>query len=175
MKKTTKTAINLNHIDNITNINQITEYYNIILEHVRVLGGYNKEDAEDLTQELFINLINYLNKYPDKIINGGFISVTARNMIRNKGNKDKQMVYVDIDYEDKVDNVDTIIEDKLKLEELYTIYEDRVKNLHWYEQEVLKFMLIMPLTTLSKKSGISYQSLRTTKNKIMEKLSDNNQ
>lgn len=40
-----------------------------------------------------------------------------------------------------------------------------MKNLTWYERQVLKFNQTMSLKQISKRSGISYKSLLKTKNK----------
>ena len=75
------TAISLHHINDINNINDLSKYYDLIVAHSKYLT--DEEVYQDIVNNIFIKLDTYFKKYPNKLINGGFVSNTIRNEYRN--------------------------------------------------------------------------------------------
>lgn len=168
------TSYSLHTIENITNINQLAEHYDLIVSHARLF--LNTEDTYDLVHDLFIKLDTYFKKYPDKVINGGFISNSLRNMVRNIQKVDGKY----IDYNVEVDEDFRALEDidfsnetinmKIEKEFQYEEIELMLQKLTWVERTVLEYSLVMPLTEVSRLSGIAYQNLVYQLNNAKEKL-----
>lgn len=172
-----KTSVSLHQIENINNINQLSPHYELIINHARML---NNEVYEDIVQDLFLKLDRFFKRYPDKIVNGGFISTSLRNMLRDyhKTNKrryidynveitdniisEEHLCYVDLDSDE--------IAIKLSNEEKYDKIEEMLSELTWIERTVLEYSLIMPVTEMSPLSGIPYQNLIHQLNKAKKKL-----
>lgn len=89
MKK--ETRFNLNKITNIRTLNQLAVYDEQLREHAIMLAKNDKELGEDALHDVYLNLHKYLTKYPDKVINGGLVSVAIRNTIRNAQKKSNRM------------------------------------------------------------------------------------
>lgn len=160
-KKIKTTSTSLHKIVDITDIKQLSVYNTLILEHARMLTKGDRLLAEDIVQEMYINLHKYFEKYPDKIINGGFVSLSLRNTLKNYWEtlKRKDNNYDWEKQELVYDESDEEIEEKLKDEVLYEEMERRMEELPWYERKVLEYSLEMHITELARKSGINYQNL----------------
>lgn len=167
-----KTSVSLHYIENINSIQQLAPYYTVISNHAKVITGL--DDYEDLVHDLFIKLDNYFKKYPDKVINGGFISNSIRNMLRNihKANtRSKIDQNVEVETTTLFTNVeDCIIEDKIADEMKYDEIETMMDDLTWVEKTVLEYSLIMSLSEISRLSDIPYQNLVYALNCAKKKL-----
>ena len=174
-----KTSVSLHNIEGINSIDELSKHYEVIRKHAKMLFK-GDERFEDLTQDLFIKLDAYFKKYPEKIINGGFVSNTLRNMIRNiyKSDKtskiDRNIVLTDFNNEDMImydpfeteDNISRKEDDERK----YEIIEQRLSELTWEERTLIEYSLVMNLTEISKKTEIPYQNIIYTINKAKKKL-----
>ena len=78
-----KTNVSLHNIEGVRSIEDLAPHYDLIKSHLLVLTNKRGEDIEDLMQDFYIKMYNYFEKYPSKVINGGFVSNTLRNMLRN--------------------------------------------------------------------------------------------
>lgn len=164
----------MRNIKNITSITELSKYDKTIREHAKILIK-DPNTADELVQEMYLNLHKYFQKYPNKIIDGGLVSVTLRNLHRNylayevnrydRGGWDYEVTFPDLP-----DETEGIIHEKLKMEELYDEVDRKVAGLSWYEKKVLEYSQIMSLSELSRQSNISYISLIYSKNKINDKL-----
>lgn len=174
-----KTNFSLHTIENVNSIKQLAPFYDLISKHARMLYKGN-DDYEDLVQELFLKLDKYFTKYPEKIINGGFISNSLRNMIRNK-HKAKTRCYIDYNVEvnDSIIDEDSltvldvdneVIHEKLSDEQKYDIIEQKLSELTWVERTVLEYSLIMSLKEMSRLSEIPYQNLVYALTRAKDKL-----
>ena len=174
-----KTSVSLHTIDNINNIEQLAPFYSLIRSHAKMLYKCNT-DYEDLVQELFLKLDKYFTKYPDKIINGGFISNSLRNMIRNKYKvESRRKIDYNVEVDDSIIDEDSltvldidneIIHEKLSDEQKYEIIEQKLSELTWVERTVLEYSLVMPLSEISRLSEIPYQNLVYALNCAKKKL-----
>lgn len=165
-----KTNVSLHNIEGVRSIEDLAPHYDLIKSHLLVLTNKRGEDIEDLMQDFYIKMYNYFEKYPSKVINGGFVSNTLRNMLRNYYSAvSKNKTEYEHSLVDKDDN-DLEIEDKLKDEELYQEMYEKIEELEWVERTVLEYSLIMSIAELSRLSEIPYQNIIYTLNKAKTKL-----
>jgi hypothetical protein len=169
----------LKNIKNITSIEQLSKYDKIIREHALILIK-DKNIASELVQEMYLNIDKYLKKYPNKIIDGGLVSVSLRNLHRNHlqfevNRYDRGGADYEVSFPDLPDEYETIYEDKMKMEQLYEEMDKKLNNLTWYSKKVLEYSQTMCISELSRKSGISYISLIYDLNKTKEKLGIKNE
>jgi len=168
----------MREIKNITNIIALSKYDSTIREHATILTKGDRELADDMVQELYIQLHKYFSKYPNKIIDGGLVSVSLRNLIRNYqkyelNRYDRGGVDYEVSFPEIPDDIEDIVREKMEIEKCYEIIEERINSLSWYERKILEYSYKMSLLELSKQSKISYQSLITTRDKINNKLGIN--
>lgn len=161
-------------IKNITSIEQLAKYDSIIREHALILIK-DQHIADELTQELYINIHKYLTKYPNKVLDGGLISVSLRNLHRNylkyeHNRYDRGGETYEVSFPDLPDDYEDIFREKMEIENKFKIIESGLKTLNWYETKVWEYSQIMSLSELSRQSKISYTNLIRTMNKIKEKL-----
>lgn len=169
-EKIKTTEYSLHNIENINSIGQLGEYYDLIVKHAKML--YNKDDTLDLVHNLFIKLDNYFKKYPEKVINGGFISNSLRNMIRNMYKVEGKYIDSNIEIEDTLDVDESYdaINKKLENEFKYELIDRKLDEINWIERLVLEYSLVMPLSEMSRLSEIPYQNLIYQLNNAKKKL-----
>lgn len=165
-----KTSVSLHHIEGVKSIEDLAPHYDLIKRHLSVLTTIKGEDLQDLLQDFYIKLDAYFKKYPDKVINGGFVSSSLRNMLKSyyvevQNNVNEYEVNI-VDREDSAIDID----DKIEMEELYEKMYEKVDELDWTEKTVLEYSLIMSSAELSRLSGIPYQNIIYTLNKAKRKL-----
>lgn len=165
-----KTSVSLHNIKDVRSVEDLAVHYNLIKRHLFVLARRSGEDIEDLLQDFFINMHKYFEKYPDKVINGGFVSNSLRNMLRNYyvSVKRNPAVY-EMDLvatEDNSEELELKTEEELKYDEMYSMVEE----LDWAEKTVLEYSLIMSVAELSRLSEIPYQNLVYALNCAKKKL-----
>ena len=175
-KKYSKFSLHV--IENITNINQLAPFYDLIVNHVKYVLKYN--DANDIVHDMFIKLDAYFKKYPGKVINGGLVLFSVKNLIKNvySANNTHNKHFNDDIFEfgpslraieDKDDSKD-ILESKLLNEDKYDKIEDILSELTYEERTILEYSLIMSVCEISRLSGISYQILNHQMQKAKRKL-----
>lgn len=166
------TKESLHDIENLTSIKDVAVYNQRLLDHCRMLAQSKEDYINDLIQDLYINLDKYFTKYPDKVINGGFLSLSIRNLLRNywislkRRTPDFDWEVNEFEYDEGIDT----LKEKIKDEELYDQLEEKLSALHWYERKIIEFSLEMPITELSRQSGINYQNLIYSLGKTKKKL-----
>ena len=89
MKK--ESRFNLNKIVNIRSLAELAVYDEQLRSHAIMLAKNDSNLGEDSLHDVYLNLHKYLTKYPDKVINGGLVSVAIRNTIRNAQKKSNRM------------------------------------------------------------------------------------
>lgn len=171
------TTCSLDKIDNINSLEGIAKYDKIIRSHARMLTGNNIDVADEIVQVFYISMSKYFTKYPDKIINGGFISMSLRNRLRNyynalnkldRGDKNNPATIkdeIDVSFFENED-IQSKIEDELLYDDMYSRFED----LEWYEKKVLLYSLEMSMADLARASDIGYQNLRYSLLKAKKKI-----
>jgi len=113
------------------------QYYDQIFNYLFRGCFYKKEDAEDLTQHTFLNLIDYMYKYPERVKKiknmKDFIFTIATNLLKRyhkkKGKKNFQLdIEIPDDAEDPSDK---------RYEEKLTIVMNAMKQLEPRDQIVI--------------------------------------
>jgi len=170
--------INLSTITNITNIEQLSQHYELIRKYAHQMNPLIKEQMDDVVQDAFIKLSDIFLKYPGKEIDGGYVALTLSSILKNQQKAyTNKMDFGNDNYEatipDTPDNYEEILQHKLEEEYKYIQYEDKKKLLSWYERKILDYSLMMSLSELSRHTGISYKSLSWSLKKIKEKLKNN--
>lgn len=89
MRKESK--FGLGTIRDIRTLDQLAVYDSKLRAHAIMLAKNNKDLGEDALHDVYINLHKYLTKYPNKVINGGLVSVAIRNTIKNIQKKANRM------------------------------------------------------------------------------------
>lgn len=163
---------NLNTIQDIHSLEELSKYDRIIRKYMKEKLQC-EETADDLVNDMYIKMHTVFER--DKVINGGYIFLVLKNLHLNHlkahtnrydfGNLIEGASIPDI--ED--DSVETI-EEKEELELKYEEIERRVAKLTWYEKKILELESTMSLSELSKKSGIGYSSLISSRDKLRAKL-----
>ena len=166
------TRESLHTIENITSLQDLAPYHQKLVNHTKMLARSNQDFTEDIVQELYIKLDRYFKKYPDKVINGGFISLSLRNSLKNywillkRRSPDYDWANNDQEWEDNSE----VIKEKLYDEELYEKLEEKINELEWYEKKLLQYSLEMPMTELARRSGINYHNIVYSRKKINANL-----
>lgn len=158
-------------IKNITNLDELVVFDKIIRKYT--LGITNcSSTADDITQDMYIKVHKAMEK--GKIIDGGYIVITLKHLfldnIKNENKKDKGTSTCEAFIPDQYDDSDENIEEKNEIERRYNILIERINNLNWYEQSLLKLMGTNSLLSISRSTHISYDSLIHSKKKINKKL-----
>lgn len=173
-----KTSLHI--IKDITSIEQLSKYNDLIFRHAKVLE-IEGVDHQDVVQDMYIRLDKYLKKYPNNVVDGGFISMMIRNAMRNGINQinilkekqqnvldtfslDESSLYTSPDKEEEY--LDYMYEQELK----YDLIKENLMNLTKYEHMLLTLSLTMPMTELSRETDIDYQTLMYSLNKIKKKM-----
>lgn len=164
----------MNTIKNISSIQELAKYDAIIRKHAKILIK-DESLADDLTQNMYLQIHKYLTKYPHKRIDGGLVSVALRNLLRNHqqydiNRYDRGGADYEVFFPDTIDETEETYNERIEDEKLYMEMEERINNLEWYHKKVLEYSQSMSLLQLSRESGIPYQSLITSYQKIKVKL-----
>lgn len=166
-----KKQIKFTSLNNISSLDELAKYDQLFRDYT---NGFvtDKSIADDVVQDMYLKLSKAFEN--GKVVNGGYIVITLKNLYLNhlkivdRYNKgDETSEYVP---QEKVDDFDKVLEDKLEEEKQYQLIEEKIDKLSWFEKSIIQFEMKMSLYQLSKKSGISYRSLIYSKNKINNKL-----
>lgn len=155
-----KTTISLHIIDEINDIHQLAQYYDLIVAHSKALT--NEDIHQDIVNNIFIKLDKYFKKHPDKTINGGFISNTIRNEYRNHLKASYTTKYVELDnqtetnYCESEDDVTDNFIDKINDEIMYDKMYKVMAELSDSERYVIEKRQDTSLRQISIELGISY-------------------
>ena len=162
---------NMNKIRDIANIDEMAKYYDMIKEHALILTKNNRILAEDCVQNVFIQIHNYLTKYPDKRINGGLISVSLRNLIRNSQSRRGRYIPVGDSTEVRLEGFDELVLDEDMGDEIMKEI-DNIFNLPEDKREELIEMLTRTANQLKHERypNLSLAHIRDKKRKFIEQL-----
>ena len=139
--------------------------------------GISKEQAEEIVQEMFIRIFDYV-KEPEKLlynedeVNTFYIYITLRNLYYgniHKSGKKSPIVFSTNEIEDvsfgriREDSMDNI-EEKKKAEELFNRVEKLVEDWYWYDKGVfnLHYHKGMSMRQISRETKISLSSIFNT-------------
>lgn len=170
-------AINLTEIKEINSIEELAKHYDLIRAYAHQINPQQKEQMEDIVQDTFIKLQVLFEKYPEKVIDGGYVAMTLRSVRLN----DKKAYINKMDFgnflnesiiPDTEDESEITIQTKMDEEILWEKFDELVEDLSWYDRKVLQHSLTMSISELSRNSGIGYDSLRHTMNKNKAKIAN---
>ena len=139
--------------------------------------GISKEQAEEIVQEMFIRIFDYV-KEPEKLlynedeVNTFYIYITLRNLYYgniHKSGKKSPTVFSTNEIEDvsfgrmREDSMDNI-EEKKKAEELFNRVEKLVEDWYWYDKGVFNphYHKGMSMRQISRETKISLSSIFNT-------------
>lgn len=163
----------MRRISKIKDIHTLAIYDTVIRQHSKILIK-DWDLADDLVNEMYLKLHKYLNKYPDKEIDGGFVSVTLRNLYRNHlkkitnkmnlGNATQEAIIPDSPIDD------TDILEKVETDRLFDILDGRIADLTDFQQELLKDSLYNSILKISRQRNTNYHKLLKEYHIIINKL-----
>lgn len=132
--------------------------------------GCNKDTAEDLVQEMYIKIKRKVDEgsdimFSENEINYYYIFKTLNTLFLDLKKKEKKVRFENID-DFKVEE-DVIV----NYDKYYFALQEELNNLHWYNKKV--YELIEggeSISSLSRKTNISYYSLYNTYRKVKQEL-----
>lgn len=153
------------------------ELYNSLIEKVY---GFcmnrvsNTKTAEDLSQEIFLKLVQYINAFDET--KGDFLPwfwQLSRNILIDYFRSRKEISFSDIDDEKNIDaeteySLDEQIDNKLKKEKLYSF----IRTLSKEEQEIFKLRFVSEFSYKEMENVLdkSEISLRVATSRIKKKM-----
>lgn len=131
--------------------------------------GCHADDLDDIIQDMYLIVFEKLNEgtnimYKDNSINYYYIFKILRSLFINMKRKEKNTVIVDLDYLSKIESDQSNTETYLKI-------EGELKTMYWYDRKIFEIITEGEnISTLSRKTGISYYSLYKTFKKVKNKI-----
>lgn len=162
-------------IKNIKSIEELSKYDALIRNHALELCKHDSSLADDITNDMYIKLDSLLKRNPEKVFDGGYVSVTLRNLIKNNySGYVNRFDWGDAEDEkpipDKPDDFDENVKHLLYLETLDQQADELWSKLHWYEKKVYEYSEVMSMAEFARQSKIPYQSLIYSLNNVKDKL-----
>lgn len=158
-------------IKDISSLEELVKFDSIIREKARLMCN-NNEIYDDITNDMYLLIDTKMKE--GKIINGGYIFLTLKNLFTNYNKRQSKMDFGNELTQAYIKDVDDDFEDTKETKEYQeTLYDEisrRIETLTWYEQKLLQMSKEMSLLELHRQSGISYRSLCYTKEKINNKM-----
>tara|TARA_R100001460_G_scaffold28282_3_gene56692 strand:+ start:1610 stop:2086 length:477 start_codon:yes stop_codon:yes gene_type:complete len=131
--------------------------------------GCEPKDVDDILQDMYLKVFEKLNEgsninYKDDSINYYYIFKILRSIFVNMKRKEKNTIIVDLDYLSKIEGDQANTETYLKI-------EGELKTMYWYDRKIFEIITEgESISTLSRKTGISYYSLYKTFKKVKKKI-----
>lgn len=132
--------------------------------------GANKDVAEDLVQEMYLRLYDYVDNvdrimYNEKEVNTFFVYVTLRNLYGYLMKAKSRITIVEIDQlSDELLFEEANIEAEHRMVELYDQIWESVDDWHWYDKKLFDIYhnSDMSIRKLSEDTNISARSIWNT-------------
>ena len=175
-------------------IDILAKQHNTWISYV-ISMGCNKETANDIVQEMYFKINDYLNNTSQSIfykdtneINYFFVYVTLRNMLHDLRRKEKNVYFVEVKNINEIDEeyqeVDNDQYNKLRVIEEYVInqnyldlcedeiFYDAKKFGDYYKRKIFEEVYIKgkSISKFSRDSGISYYSVYNTIKNIKKEI-----
>lgn len=136
----------------------------------------NKEVAEDILQELLLNLLEKNNSHINVLDNYIFISLKNRYINFNKKDKKtikEELIEVQDDFTN--DDLDCLIQKNIEDQEKIDCITKTILKLPSYDRKLYQLHFIWGLSQreIAKKIGISHMTINMRVNKIKEKIRNN--
>lgn len=140
--------------------------------------GCRKDVAEDIVQDMYLKIGEYLNKkvidimYNEEELNYYYIYLTLKSLYFNYSKRESKRVLHNFNECDTYSN-ELINEDYVNnFEVAEKVIEEELSKLHWYDKKVWDMYQHTNLAELSRNTGIGYRSLYNTKCNVEERLKD---
>lgn len=165
MKKSS--SIDLSVIKEVGNLNELSTFDVLIRNHSYVLADKRRETSEEAVQEMYLLLDKYFRKHPGVTINGGLVSITLRNLIKDSYKYNKRNILVGLPTD--------VRQDESREEEAYSETETiltRVFNLSDEERKELLKYTYNTCTDIFKMQDnqLKYDTIRLEKKEFIDKL-----
>ena len=138
----------------------------------------NREVAEEILQELLLNMIENNRTNPDKL-NDSYIFMSLKNRFLNyiRDNANRKMDYVNSELlEDTTQPEDLLelIKKNLEDQDKINIITETILELESYDKKLYQLHFIWGLSQreIAKKIGISHMTINMRVNKIKDKIKD---
>lgn len=142
----------------------------------------NREIAEEILQELLLNMIENNRTNPDKL-NDSYIFMSLKNRFLNyiRDNANRKMDYVNSDdtnltelLEDttQTEDLEILLQKSLEDQEKINIITEAILELESYDKKLYQLHFIWGLSQreIAKKIGISHMTINMRVNKIKDKI-----
>ena len=149
----------------------------------------NDIDAQDLTQEVYVIMLEYDQEKLQKIYDNGHLNYWVARVMLNQYLrstspfkkkhhsylKDANAIVSDLAY----DNTEEAIQDKILFEQRLQMVEDAMKDLHFYDKTLFKIYYESDhsIRSLSESTSISttsiFNTIKNVRNYIKDEIKDN--
>jgi RNA polymerase sigma-70 factor (ECF subfamily) len=163
--------MSINKIENRQDLEELFKWLNEpIFKYVYIRCGYNRELAEDITQDIFIKVWEKRDTFnPNKSSLKNWVYVIARNQIIDKYRKKKIFVSnIDEKIENTTGKEDSSIEDDLMLEGILKSM-DRLKDSD-KEVIVLRYIQDLEIEEIAQILGKSKNATKVMIHRALKKL-----
>lgn len=139
--------------------------------------GCRKDVAEDIVQDMYVKIGEYLNNgldimYNKKELNYYYIYLTLKTIYFNYSKRESKRVLYDFN-DTENQHHELVNEDYVNMFEFAeSVIEEELSKLHWYDKKVWDIYQHTNLAELSRKTNISYRSLYNTKCKVENQLKE---
>lgn len=143
--------------------------------------GISKEDANELVQQMYIRITDYVVDvkrilFNESEINTYYIYVTLRNLYLSKYHLGKKnTVYLDdVKHSDSdfIEIPDGVENQKLHFDEIFEKIENITKDWYWYDKKIfnIHFYNEMSMRKISRETKISLSSIFNTLSNVKKKI-----
>jgi DNA-directed RNA polymerase specialized sigma24 family protein len=160
-----KKLSDLSVIKNITNLNQLAEFDDNIRAYAK-MKIKNDYLADDIVGDTYVKLFDIMSG--GKVINGGYVIMTINSIWLNKLKVENR--YGDECEFEMIDNIEEVMAEELVIQEQFDTFQGMLNELPLFERLLFRYTRIMTLMEISKRSKISYNTIRNSNNIVKDKL-----
>lgn len=160
-----KKLSDLSVIKNITNLNQLAEFDDNIRAYAK-MKIKNDYLADDIVGDTYVKLFDIMAG--GKVINGGYVIMTINSIWLNKLKVENR--YGDECEFEMIDNIEEVMAEELVIQEQFDTFQGMLNELPLFERLLFRYTRIMTLMEISKRSKISYNTIRNSNNIVKDKL-----
>lgn len=160
----------LNHINNITSLEELAVYYDDIIKHTRCYITKDENLYGDIVNNVILKCDKQFKK--GKIINGGFLAITLKNEYIDHLRSESKTFHSEIP-DTRLDDSNESIQDEEDFKIFYEEFEKKYNELSWYQKKIIEFKANgMSLLELSRQTKISYRNLLYHMDKVKTHFKD---
>lgn len=164
-------------------LEQIYEKHKSMIYGIIVSSVYNKQDVDDLFQEVCVRIVNNCDKFddPNSVRTKNYIRIIVKNRLRDYF---KEVAYINehkVYFEDEMilEDISESLEETIFKDYIDQQLEEKIKNLNVQYQEIiyLKYVLQLSDEGVGEILGISKEAVRVkvcrTLKRLREQVIDN--